>query len=209
MRIKLEFDKSLSQAHKINTKMFGTRFDGFEFIVCKSAEEFMKKSKSVSNKFTAMAFKDRKIIIKNMKTILKEGRWKKEYIPKIITHEINHMYWYHIKKTWSPYWLCEGVAMHAGDNLKVDKEELQRLIKKYQVTSAILEFRYISKRFKNGHEPRYQIWGDFTRYLINKYGLKKVMKICLQNTKKDYELMFRKEIGNDRTLFNEYLEVYK
>ena len=113
-KVKLrEFDKSLSRAHKINSKIFGSKFDKFEFVVCNSLQEFMKKSKSVSEKFTAIAYKDEKIFIKSRDIILKEGRFKKKEIPGLITHEINHMYWYHFKKTWSPYCLCEGLASYA------------------------------------------------------------------------------------------------
>ena len=205
-----EFDKSLSQAHKVNSRIFGTRFDRFLFIVCYSEKEFMTKSKSVSNAFTAIAYKDKKIFIKSMDMIIAEGRWKKNYVPKLIAHEINHMYWYHLKKTWSPYWLCEGLASFAGDNFRVPKKDLQKLITKYKVSSSMLEFRYLSKHFKNGHEPRYQVWADFTRYIVKMYGLKKIVKVCMQNTKADYLKTFKNLFGrSDKDIFNKYLEEIK
>jgi len=209
--IKNSLINSIKKAYKINLKYFYKKPDKFSVYVCDSEKDYKKYTKNYYLKWsTAITMRNEAIVIRSKEFVEKIGKWKKRDIQNIIIHEMCHLFWWSILKTWQPYWLAEGLACHIGKSFTVSKDKLKETIKKYNVDYKILDFRYL-KRKMTGHFPRYPVWQAFTDYLVKGYSedlIKKLLKsFSIKKTKgnyiKDFHKIFRK---SERIIFNEFIE---
>lgn len=95
-------------------------------------------------------------------------------------------------------------------NFIMGREELKSLIRKYRVVPSVLEYRYLKRNFGSGHMPRYPVWANFTRYIVKKYSVSRIMafldRFFMKPSKENYKRLFKQVFGKtERELFNEFL----
>lgn len=208
--VKNNLINSIKKAYKINLQYFSKKPDKFSVYVCDSEKEYKKYTKNYYLKWsTAITMRNDAIVIRSKEFVEKIGKWKKRDIKNIIIHEMCHLFWRNILKTWQPYWLAEGLACHIGKSFTVSKNKLEETIKKYNVDYKILDFRYI-KRKMTGHFPRYPVWQAFTDFLVKEFSedsVKKLLKsFSREGTKENYMKNFHKIFRkSERIIFNKFI----
>lgn len=200
------------ESFEINSKVFYKNPEKFKIYVCDSENEYEEYAKPYySKKSTAVGLGMKGIATRSPEFIERLGRWKKKDFPKLMNHEVSHIFWYQLCKTWSPQWFVEGLACYVGKNYCYSKNELRSVIERFEVDFKILDFRYQRRKFRDGYVPRYPIWQAFFEFLVERFSLKRIeyfIKEYSENAnKKNYEMIFRKIFGKtDRVLFNEFLK---
>lgn len=203
--------KIFKKAYSINNSLFKRSPEKFKIIVCDTEKEFKKEAKYYYQKWgTATVLRNKTLVTRSPDFVKKIGKWKKKNFPNIMTHEVNHVFWYDTYKKWTPNWLVGGLACHIGNNLILSKNELKKIIKRYNMDHSILNYRYLKRNFKRGHYPRYPIWANFTRYIVKKYSINKLIKLMneyIKNPrKKHYQKVFKNIFGlTDKELFKKFL----
>jgi len=202
------------KSYNLNNKFFNKKPKKFKIYVCDNEEDFKKYSKPYYAKVTAVALGLKGITLKSPKFMAKSSRWKEKDFFNIVNHEMNHVFWYHICKTWSPQWFVEGLACYVGKNFNYSKRELKELVKKNKESYKILDFRYLRRNFKSGTLVMYSIWDAFLKFIIKNYSIKHIKKfICefsLKPTLSNYKKIFKRIFGkSDRKLFNEFLKTFQ
>ncbi len=210
--IKKGLIKVFENSFKINLKFFHKKPEKFKIYICDSEKDFKKYAKPYYSKnATAVGLGIKGITTRSPEFIEKLGYWKKKDFPNLMNHEISHIFYSQICKTWSPQWFVEGLANNIGKNFSHSNKEIENMVKKYKINYKILDFRYQRKNFKKGNLPRYPIWQAFTEFLIKKFSLKKIRifikEYSKNTTKKRYEKIFKKVFGkSDKVLFNEFIK---
>jgi len=209
--IKNSLIRTIKKAFSVNKVIFKKNPKKFTLVICDTESEFKGKTKYYYQEWqTAVVLRNNKLVIKSPKFIEKIGRWKRKDFLNVLTHEMNHIFWYSMYKTWSPNWLAEGLACHVGKNFILTKKELGEIVRKYNVDSSILSYRYLKRNFGRGHLPRYPIWANFTKYISKRHSTQKLIKLMnkyakeprKENYEKAFKLIFRK---SEKELFNEFL----
>ena len=203
-----------SKSYLINKKYFPKDPDKFIIFICNSEEEFRKYAKPYYSKLaSAVGLGSKGIATRSPDFVEKIGKYKRTDFQNLMNHEVSHIFWYQLCKTWSPQWFIEGLACHIGKNFVLSNNELKKIIKKNNIKGYILDFRYIRRNFKNGHYLRYSIWQAFIGFIIMEYSLEKIKKFTLQfskdQSKDNYNRLFKDLFGkNDKALFKEFIKNY-
>ncbi len=207
-----ELVKIFSKSFSMNKKYFPEIPKKFLILICDSENEYKKYANPYYSKWSTAVGRGMKgITTRSPDFVERIGRWKGADFQKIMTHEISHVFWFNLCKTWTPSWFSEGFACYIGRNFDLSKKEIEKVVKKYNVDFTILDFRYLRRNFKKGHYPRYPIWQAFTNFLVKKYSVKNLKRFSKafsnQPNKINYKLVFKKIFGKtDRVLFNEFLK---
>jgi len=210
-----ELVRAVSRSFELNRKIFRRKPTKFKVIICDTEKEYKKAAKYYySKRGTGTVLRNNDLIIKSPDFIEKIGRWKRSDFPKIMDHEMNHVFWTDFYYFTKPCWLLEGFACYIGKSFVLSKKELKEVIKKYKVNSSILEYRYLDRNFRGGHYPRYPVWEGFTRFIAKKHGARKFIKLMdlyiknpsLSNYKGLFKQLFRK---SERELFEDFLKSLK
>jgi len=200
------------KSYKENIQFFPKKPSKFLIFVCDSEEEYMRYSKPYYSKWsTAVGLGEIGIATRSPEFTEKIGQWKIKDFQNLMNHEISHIFWFKLSHTWSPQWFVEGLACYIGKNFPLKDNELIEIINKDEITSKILDYRYMRRNFEKGHFPRYKIWQSFFAYLINKYGKDSIKRFILtfskNPTKPNYQKYFKEVFGlSDKVIFNEYLD---
>lgn len=211
-KINQEIILAVRNSFKINKSLFNKKIKKFKIIICDTEAEFKKETKKDYRKWiTGITVKHKKIIIKSPDLMEKVGIWKRKDFNKIMTHEINHVFWYGICKAWKPDWMLEGFACYVANMFMFNKPELRRIIEKNKVNVKILDYRYMKRNFKKGHFPKYPVWGNFIKFIIEKYSVKHIIRFLDNYSKKTikshYIKLFPQIFGKShKELFNEFLQ---
>lgn len=207
-----KLQKEFRKALLFNKRIFRKNPEKFRIIICETEKDFRKMSRCHYQKWaSAVVLNDSTLVMRNPRFILSKGKWKRKDIPNIVRHEMCHVFWINFYKTWSPYWLAEGLPCHVGGNYISTKIKLRSSLKNHAIGPEILDYRYLKRNFSKGAQPRYMLWANFTRYLTKKYSTKKLIKFMEEfsrdTTRKKYEVTFKKIFGKtDKQLFKEFLE---
>lgn len=202
------FKKAFSR----NLSIFKKSPKKFNIIICDNENDFKREAKYYYQKWaTATVLRNNNLVAKSPEFVDRIGRWEQKDYQGLINHEMSHIFWQDFYHSSKPVWLSEGLACHIGNNFISTKNQLELIIKKYKVNLAILEYRYIKRNFKNGHLPRYPVWANFVKYLINKNSVGKIIKLMdnysKHPTKPNYYKMFKNIFRKtDKQLFEEFLE---
>jgi hypothetical protein len=195
----------------ISKKYFPASPKKFLIFVCESEEEYKKYAKPYySKESTAVGLEMKGITTRSPDFVGKIGHWKKADFQNLMNHEISHIFWYQLCRTWSPQWFVEGLACHIGKNFSLSRRELKEIVGEYGVDSAILDFRYLRRNFTKGSYPRYPVWQAFTDFLMEEHPIddfrKFIREFSSQPTKKNYKILFKKIFEeSDKNLFNKFL----
>lgn len=214
LKISLDITRIFSNSYKKNKKLFGKKPKKFNIIICDTEKEFKKQAKYYYFKWgTATVLRNNNLITRSPDFVEKIGKWKKSDFQNIINHEMNHVFWGDFYGSTKPCWLLEGLACHVGKNFLLSKEELRKLLKKYNVDESLLDYRYLKRNFKE-HYPRYPIWANFTNFIAKKYSIKKLIKFMSMYTKNpnflNYKNKFKSEFKKDeKDMFKEFIKSIK
>jgi len=125
------------------------------------------------------------IYILHPKVFAKESDHKAAYFWKVLKHEYVHLYYRRMVGTGNPRWLNEGLACYLAKQEKSvpDKKLLLGL----------------NKFFDRGDKDIYGVGYFWTKYLIEKYGKAKLLKliktISSETTKNKFNTSFKKIYG--------------
>ena len=149
-----------TKAYKINKRFFGKDVKSFRIFVCDNESDFKKQMKYYYKKrTTASVMRNNDLITRSPEFIGKVGRWDKKLFPKIMVHEINHVFWNSFYRTCKPCWLLEGLACYVAGFRKLSKKQLKNLVNKYKIDYSILDYRYLKRKFKISPQiVKYPIW---------------------------------------------------
>ena len=212
--ISSKLKKVFATSYKLNSKFFSNKPKKFSIFVCNSEEEFIKYAKPYYSKWAAaVALGGKGIAARSPELTGYATQWKKADFQRLMDHELSHVFWHHLCKSWSPSWLAEGLACHIGRNFSLAGGDINKLIKKHEINNKILDFRYLRRNFKSGHFPRYPIWQAFTGFIIGEFSTGNIRKLLKDFSKKpdknNYQKSFKKIFGkSDRSLFAEFLESF-
>ena len=200
------------KAYAKNTSILKKSPKKFKIIICDNEVDFKKECKYYYQKWaTATVLRNKNIVARSPEFVNLIKKWKRRDYQNLMNHEMAHVFWQSLYNLSKPSWLSEGLACNIGNNFISTKNQLKLIIKKYKVNLIILEYRYMKRNFKKGHMPRYPVWANFVRYLIQKNSINKLinfMEIYSKNpTKLSYNKIFKKMFGKtDKQLFKEFLK---
>lgn len=214
-RIDNELMNVFKRAYSLNKKIFRKGIKEFRIFVCDTEKDIRKKSKNFYQKWgTAYVINNRDLITRSPDFVERVGMWKREDFQNLMNHEMNHVFYQSIYGSHKPVWLMEGLACYVGKNFILQKNELKKLILKHDVDSAILDHRYLRRKFRQGHFPRYPVWAGFTKHIIKKHSFAKLISFLDRYAKKpnnqNYHRLFKEIFGiSERRMFNEFSESVK
>lgn len=204
--------KFFEKAYSKNASIFKKSPEKFKIIICDNEADFKKECRYYYQRWaTATVLRNKNLVARSPEFANLIKRWERSYYQNLMNHEMSHIFWQDFYHSSKPVWLSEGLACHIGNNFISTKNQLKLIIKKYKVNLAILEYRYIKRNFKNGHLPRYPVWANFARHLIQQNSISKLinfMEIYSKNpNKSNYNKLFKNIFGKmDKQLFKEFLE---
>ena len=102
----------IKKAFKYNQEFFNKKILKFEIILVYSRAEMDKLWGEKTKDYVAGFAKKKRIIIFSPSVIEKETCWKKRDFYTTLIHEINHLFFREITRTYKPLWLCEGLATY-------------------------------------------------------------------------------------------------
>lgn len=213
-----KIDKNLprifKKAFSVNKSIFKKSPKKFKIVICDSEEDFKKEAKYYYQKWSAATvLRDCTLVTRSPEFAKREFQTDAKYFQMLMNHEMCHVFWQSFYSCTNPIWLDEGLACHIGNHFILSGKELKQMVGKYNVTTAILDYRYLKRKFDKGHIPNYPIWATFTRWLAEKYSVEKLvqlMEIYSRNqTKTNYEVVFKKIFGkSDKSMFKQFLKEY-
>lgn len=198
------------KAYRKNIKFFRKQPNKFKIIICDTKKE-LKENTKIFHKWSTASVEGNKLITRSPQWVEEIKKFTKGEYGKIMTHEISHIFWNKIYKTRKPIWLYEGLACYIGENDIYTKKELKRLIQKYNIKNTrYLEYRFLRRNYKKGSMPRYPLWANFTRYIIKRYSVNRLIRLIDKYTKNpsrtNYNTFFNNIFGkSEKQLFNEFL----
>lgn len=210
-KIDNEITDAVKKAFEINKKIFKKNPKKFKIIICDTEKEFKKEAKYYYQRWgTGTVLRNNNLIMRSPDFIEKIGKWKKKDFKNIMNHEMNHVFWTDFYSITKPCWLLEGLACYVGNHFILKKKELKKIIQKHEIDYSIIDYRYLERNFKAGHMPRYPIWCAFTKYIIKKNSIKKLIilmeKYSKNPTKQNYNKLFKNLFKkSEKQLFKEFL----
>jgi len=205
-----EITDAVKKAYTMNKKLFKKTPKKFKIIICDNQKELKKQAKYYYQPWmTATVLRNNDLITRSPEFIEKTKKWKRKDFPSIMDHELTHLFWDNFYTPNKPCWLSEGLPCYVGKNFLLTKKQLKKIIKEYKINHSLLDYRYLKKKFDKGHIPKYPVWAGFTRYIIKKHSIKKLMELIEQYSKNpaknNYNKLFKKYFKkSDRQLFNEF-----
>ena len=113
------------------------------------------------------------IVIFSPEVIETVSRNTKSYFPYLLTHEMAHIFTNNVCIFFQPRWLYEGLAgFVAKQYTKIKK------------ISKFVEFKFIHDKNGWNNNPSYAQAYSFTKFLIDKYGEKKVLNFTIERLSK-------------------------
>lgn len=106
-----------------------------------------------------------------------ESIHKKEDFPKVLTHELTHLFTYKLYSSYEPRWLIEGLAYYIAGQGKVNLKKKIKLKLKNNFLSQIDTKKMWKKNLQNGAYQLSFLWTDF---LIKKFGREKILELLRQ-----------------------------
>ncbi len=204
--------KIFRKAYATNLALFKRPPKKFRIIICETEAKFREEAKYYFQKWaTATVLRNQNLITRSPDFIEKIGRWKRRDFQNLMNHEMNHVFWGSLYKTTKPSWLSEGLACHVGNNFILKKAQRRELAQKYTIDPSLLDYRYLRRKYKSGHVPKYPLWANFTRHLIQKYSERRIIGFmdrysknpCLMRYGEIFERIFGKNIHQ---LFEEFMK---
>ncbi len=195
-----------------NKRIFRKTPSKFRIVICDTEREMKKKAKYYYKpRITATVLRDNTLVTRSPGFIEKIGKFSRKDFPKIVNHEMNHVFWNDFYNTTKPVWLLEGFACYAGENEMVGKDRIKKIIKEREVDYSILHYRYIESKFAKVRPFAYKIWGGFTRFIIKKHGAGSIVRLMNEYSKKiagrHYDRVFKRIFRKpEEELFEDYLE---
>lgn len=105
----------------------------------------------------------------------KESVHKKKNFPKVLTHELAHLFTYQLYPFYEPRWLLEGLAYFVANQGKSDfRQRVKLLINDDDFLSKIDTTK---KWQENLYHGAYQLSFLWTSFLIKKFGKEKILKL--------------------------------
>lgn len=105
----------------------------------------------------------------------KESTHRKEDFPKVLTHELTHLFTYQLYPFYEPRWLLEGLAYFVANQSKSDfRQRVKLLINNDYFLSKIDTTRNWQENLYHG---AYQLSFLWTSFLIKKFGKEKILKL--------------------------------
>ncbi|OVE74507.1 hypothetical protein BVX95_02240 [archaeon D22] len=211
-KIENEIVVSFSKSFEKNNEIFFSVPKKVRLIVVDNEEEFKKLLKDDFHSWAKGFSYPGKIIIKSYE-LAKPDELKIEYYNRMLRHEMTHVFWHANFKTWKPRWICEGFANAMNDEYQIKKNEILSVLNKYSVKSDILDYRPLKKNLTNKF-PRYPVWTNLVRYLIEREGVESILDFMKEYSKKPYrktyDKLFLKFFNKTPTkLFMEFSESIK
>ncbi len=199
------------KAYAKNTSIFKKSPQKFKIIICDNEADFKKECRYYYQKWaTATVLRNKNLVARSPEFVIRIGRWEQKDYQNLINHEMSHVFWQDFYHSSKPVWLSEGLACYIGNNFIFSKNELSKIIKNYKVNYSILDYLYLKRNFKKGHLPRYPVWANFARYLIQQNSTSKLINSMEIYSKKPNKSNYNKKFKNvfgktDKQLFNEFL----
>jgi hypothetical protein len=207
------FIQQIRQAYKLNKKIFGCApKKKIKIVLCHTEDEYKHASKPYYLPYSgATPFLDGRIATKSQK-FLKMSQ--KKYQQLVINHEMTHVFYYLRTKSYDPLWFQEGLASLVG-GYTITKKRFKQMVARGQVSSRILQYRYLSRNFtdKQAVTTAYFVWQTFLEY-ISKGKISIVvdfLKAFSENPcKRHYQMLFKRKFGkSEQCLFKDFLQDVK
>lgn len=140
-------------------------------------------------------FKNKVVFILAPWAFEKESSHPKSNFPKVLIHEISHLYINKVYTFSEPRWLIEGLACYLAEQ----QQPLPSIKKKLLTPSFLFELgkgKNWSKNVKNGAYALSYYWIEF---LVKKYGKKSFLKFLTSLTEENYNLKdsFKRKYDED------------
>lgn len=162
--------KLLKEAYRINRKFFG--FDiKFKIELIYSRKEFDKKFGKKTPRWVCGAIKKNKIILFAPSVFEKKTIHKLSIYADTLIHELNHIFYEKLAKTYKPWWLHEGLALNLEKKYKV---------KLKKINSSLLLDRWTFNIHKNFYSNSYLA----VKELLLKFGKSKLLRMIRVYSKK-------------------------
>lgn len=118
----------------------------------------------------------------------------KSYFPYLLTHEMAHVFTDNVRNFFQPRWLYEGLAGYVSKQYSKAKK-----------ITKIVEFKQIHDKKGWNEYPSYAQAYSFTKFLVDKYGEKKLLdflvnhlcKLDRYNKYGEFKLIFEKFFDED------------
>lgn len=162
----------IKNAYFKNKKFYNKTIKKFKLIFVYSRKELNKFWKRKTQKWCIAFATKTKIYIFSPQILEKISIHKKEAFYNTLIHEINHLFYQNIFKTYKPLWLSEGLAL----NLETDKNQTKLSLNPKSLYHIKLSFSFISKKYNRKVGEI-----SFLNYLIVKYLLREYNKLRLFN----------------------------
>lgn len=170
-----KIDKTLSlirKAYLKNRKFYNKSIKKFKLIFLYSRKEMNKFWRERTSRW-CIAFTRNKIYIFSPQIIEKVSIHKKEVFFNTLIHELNHMFYLKIFKTYKPLWISEGLAL----NLESNKNQPRTIITYNNLYGLSLPFVFIGKKY-NKRIIDFSFLNYLTiKYLLDKYGRQRLFRL--------------------------------
>ncbi len=202
------FQETVRKAYRTNHQFFQTHSASFRVIVCHTEKEYMIQAREYySPHAIGTVRRDRSLVVRSFE--LSKKKWsyltEKQYA-NVLVHEMNHVFWYSIFKTWQPIWLVEGLADWISG---IHHSRKPALKEKASLEKVKLDYRYLINRLNKDTAIKYAAWGNFIDFLARKNGKENLWSFIhkLGKTKTSYENAFQKFFGKKSDhLFTEFVK---
>lgn len=205
--IDAKLEDVFKNAFSVNKKTFKRVPKNFKIIVCDTEPVMKREAKYYYQKWmTATVLRNRNMVLRSQKF----SKWSPKDYRKLMVHEMNHVFWQSFYGLCKPVWLDEGFACHVGGNFIYSNAKMKKLVKEYGITYHLLDYRYLYRKFKGGHIPKYPLWATFTRYIANKHSTAKLVRLMDLYAKKPtrvrYDILFKQIFGkSEKEMFDGFL----
>jgi len=210
-KIKEDIIKKISKAYRINSRYFNETYLDLKFVICTSEEEWKRESKYYYFPFgVGTVLRDGTFVIKNLDLVENE----RDDFEEVIVHEMNHVFFAKKFGLTKPVWIQEGMANYVSKQPKpIEKKELLRKIKKENINSKVIAYRYLKRNFSTREKIilTYSIWYHFIDFLNKNQNkrdfLVRFMDEYIKNPSlTNYNMLFKKHFRNSlNKLYLEFL----
>lgn len=200
MNDQVYLDKCIKKAYRINNKFFGFDINIKTKLVYTRKEMNNEWGGKTNNYFVAFVKKNT-IVIFGKSVIEKLTSHSLNTYQDIITHEMSHLFYRNMVKTYKPSWIFEGLALNIQKNYKVMTKQINKKHLLYTNRKIILlGFKKNNSKFYWEYTNKfYQTSYMATKKILRILGKEKFLDLLQQYSKMPTKQTYL-------SLFGKYLE---
>lgn len=207
-----ELRRIVEKGTRRNEKFFGSSIPSLAVVLLNTREEIDNQMKRKTPNWVVGGFDSQKnyVFILAPWAFEKESCHPKRSFPKVLIHEISHLFIGQVHPFSVPRWLVEGLASYLAEQ----KRPLVSISLELLNSPFLIKLSSSSGWNENANKGAYPISYYWIEFLINKYGKEKMLKFILklrknQEIKDAFKQIYPKSLNLTEKDFVNYLKNLK